>query len=284
MITLKTENESMRKFVTLVFAATLVITACGKGKEASREEEGTDDQEAQTTTAASATATAAPAAVPTGGGAPVSADAATISGTVKLTTPPPKMPTLQMAADPYCLSQHPAPVLDEEVVTGPGGELANVFVYIKQVNGNFPAPSTPVVIDQHGCQYRPHALALQVGQPLQIKNSDATLHNIHALPINNPQFNEGQPVQGMVSTKKFDKAEITPFRIKCDVHGWMKAFMAVMPHPFYSISQGNGAFTISNLPPGQYTIVAWHEKYGSQEQQITVAPKEAKAVNFTFKG
>jgi plastocyanin len=277
---------TMKKFITLLFAATLVISACGKGKEASREEEGEDDQEAQTRTAASATATTAPTAA-TGGGAaaaPVSADAATISGTVKLATAPPKMPVLQMAADPYCQSQHSAPVLDEEVVTGPGGELANVFVYIKQVNGNYPAPTTPVVIDQHGCQYHPHALAVQVGQPLQIKNSDATLHNIHALPNINPQFNVGQPVQDMVSTKKFDKAEITPFRIKCDVHGWMKAFMAVMPHPFYSISQGNGSFTISNLPPGQYTIVAWHEKYGSQEQQITVAPKESKAVNFTFKG
>jgi plastocyanin len=274
----------MKKFVTLLFAASLILSACGKGKEASREEEGTDDQEAQTATTASATT--APSAAPAGAGAAaaVSADAATISGTVKLATAPPKMPVLQMAADPYCQSQHPTPVLDEEVVTGPGGELANVFVYIKQVNGNYPAPSTPVVIDQHGCQYRPHALALQVGQPLQIKNSDATLHNIHALPNVNPQFNEGQPVQGMVSTKKFDKAEITPFRIKCDVHGWMKAFMAVMPHPFYSVSQGNGSFTISNLPPGQYTIVAWHEKYGSQEQQITVAPKESKAVNFTFKG
>ena len=181
---------TLKKFVSMLFALTLLFSVhCGKGKEASREEEGTDDQEAQTTTAASATATAAPAAAPTGGGAPVSADAATISGTVKLTTPPPKMPTLQMAADPYCQSQHSAPVLDEEVVTGPGGELANVFVYIKQVNGNFPAPSTPVVIDQHGCQYRPHALALQVGQPLQIKNRDrksTRLNSSHSLPSRMP--------------------------------------------------------------------------------------------------
>ena len=125
---------------------------------------------------------------------------------------------------------------------------------------------------------------LEVGQPLQIKNSDATLHNIHALPNVNSQFNEGQPVQGMVSTKKFDKAEITPFRVKCDVHGWMKAFMAVMPNPFYSVSQQNGAFTISGLPPGNYTVVAWHEKYGQQEQQVTVAPKESKTMSFTYKG
>ena len=190
-----------------------------------------------------------------------------------------------MAADPYCQSQHAsAPVKDEEVVVGPQGELANVFIYIKNVPGTYPTPSTPVVLDQHGCQYHPHAIMLQVGQPLQIKNSDATLHNIHALPVINSPFNEGQPVQGMVSTKKLDKAEITPFRIKCDVHGWMKAFMAVMPNPFYSVSADSGSFTISGLPPGSYTIVAWHEKYGQQEQPITVAPKESKTVAFTFKG
>ena len=270
----------MKKFVSMLFAASLVFAIhCGKGKEAKEEEEGTDDQALRTsaTTGTSSTAAAAaPAAV-------VSADAATITGTVKLAAAAPPLPTIQMSADPYCASQHAsAPVKDEEVVAGPGGELANVFVYIKQINGNFPAPSTPVVLDQRGCQYHPHMIPLQVGQPLQIKNSDATLHNIHALPVANSQFNEGQPVQGMVSTKHLDKVEITPFKVKCDVHGWMKAWMAVMPHPFYSVSQDNGSFTIANLPPGNYTLVAWHEKYGSKEQQITVAPKESKSVSFTF--
>jgi len=130
----------------------------------------------------------------------------------------------------------------------------------------------------------PHVQVVEVGQPLQIKNSDATLHNVHAMPNVNGQFNEGQPVQGMVSTKKFDKPEIQPFRIKCDVHGWMKSFMAVLPHPYHSVSQMNGSFTIGNLPPGTYTLTAWHEKYGTQEQQVTVGAKESKAVTFTFKG
>jgi hypothetical protein len=272
----------MKKFLNVLLAGALVLAvACGKGKEAKEEEEGTDDQALQTS--ATASTTAAAAAQPAAAAAP--ADAATITGTVKFQGTAPAMPVIQMAADPYCQSQHAsAPVKDEEVVVDSNGDLANVFIYVKNVPGSYPPPTTPVVLDQHGCQYHPHAVVLQVGQPLQIKNSDATLHNIHALPVINSSFNEGQPIQGMVSTKKLDKAEITPFRIKCDVHGWMKAFMAVMPHPFYSVSQGNGSFTISNLPPGQYTIVAWHEKYGSQEQQITVAPKESKAVNFTFKG
>jgi len=275
---------TMKKFVSLLFASTLVFSiACGKGKEASKADQGEDDEVAQTTTTSASTASGAPAATPAA--APVSADAATLTGTVKFEGAAPKMPTIQMSADPYCQSQHAsAPATEEDAVVGPAGELANVFVYIKDIKGNFAAPSSPVTIDQKGCQYHPHVNAVMVGQPLEIKNDDATLHNIHALPVNNSQFNEGQPVQGMVSTKKLDKVEMTPFKIKCDVHGWMKSYMAVMPHPFYSVSQSNGTFTISNLPPGQYTVVAWHEKYGQQEQQVTVGAKESKAVNFTFKG
>ena len=274
---------TMKKFVSLMFAITLVFSiACGKGKEASKEDEGEDDEQT-TTTAAASTASGAPAAAAPAAAA-VSADAATLTGLVKFEGAAPKMGNIQMSADPYCQSQHSTPATDEDVVAGPGGELANVFVYVKDIKGNFPAPSTPVVIDQKGCQYHPHVNAVMVGQPLQIKNDDATLHNVHAMPVANSQFNEGQPVQGMVSTKHLDKPEMTPFKIKCDVHGWMKSYMAVMPHPFYSVSQANGTFTISNLPPGQYTIVAWHEKYGQQEQQVTVGAKESKALNFTFKG
>jgi plastocyanin len=189
-----------------------------------------------------------------------------------------------MGADPYCASQHTTAAPDEEVVLGAGGELANVIVYVKEVAGNFPPPSTPAVLDQHGCQYRPHVTAVQVGQPVQIKNSDATLHNVHAMPEVNSQFNVGQPMQNMVETRKFDKAEVKPFRIKCDVHGWMKSYMAVLPHPYHAVSQPDGTFSIANLPPGSYTLVAWHEKFGQQEQQITVAAKESKQVAFTFKG
>ena len=274
---------TMKKFVSLLFASTLVFSiACGKGKEASKADQGEDD-ETQTAATTATTASGAPAAAPAA--APVSADAATLTGLVKFEGAAPKMASIQMSADPYCQSQHAsAPASDEDVVVGPGGELANVFVYIKDIKGNFPTPSSAVTIDQKGCQYHPHVNAVMVGQPLEIKNDDATLHNIHALPTANSQFNEGQPVQGMVSTKKLDKVEMTPFKIKCDVHGWMKSYMAVMPHPFYAVSQNNGTFTISNLPPGQYTVVAWHEKYGQQEQQVTVGAKESKALNFTFKG
>ena len=271
----------MKKFLALLYASTLLLAiACGGGKEtASKEDEGVDDQGPQTASAPAAggAAAAAPAANV--------ADAATITGVVKLEGAAPKMPAIQMSADPYCQSQHPggAGASDEEVVVGPAGELANVIVYVKNAPAGA-ALTTPAVLDQKGCQYHPHVQVLQVGQPLQIKNDDATLHNVHAMPNVNGQFNEGQPVQGMVSTKKFDKVEMVPFRIKCDVHGWMKSFMAVLPHPYHSVSQMNGTFSIGNLPPGTYTLTAWHEKYGTQEQQVTVGAKESKAVTFTFKG
>lgn len=269
----------LRKYLNLLFTLTLVFAiACGQGKEVVDEAElGEDDH-------------ALPAASTEGGGAapaaaaPAVADAATLAGVVKFEGGAPKMPPLQMGADPFCQAAHPTPALDEEVMVSPAGELANVIVFVKNAPGNYPPPANAALLDQSGCKYIPHVSAVQVGQTVEIRNSDATLHNVHAMPEVNSGFNEGQPVQGMVSKKKFDKAEMKPFRIKCDVHGWMKSYMAVLPHPFHSVSQQNGTFTIGNLPPGSYTLVAWHEKFGEQEQQITVGPNEQKQVSFTFRG
>jgi plastocyanin len=268
----------MKKFLTMMFALALLLAmACGGGQEVV-EAEGEDDQAPQTAAADTSGGTAAPAAATVA----VDPNAGSVTGLVKFEGAPPKMGNLQMSADSFCNAAHPAPVKDEEVVVGPGGELANVLVYVKNAPAT-PAPTTPAVLDQRGCQYHPHVSAVQVGQPLEIKNSDQTLHNVHAMPKINSAFNEGQPVP-MSSTKKFDKAEIEPFRIKCDVHGWMKSYIAVLPNGYHGVSQTNGQFSIANLPPGSYTLVAWHEKYGAQEQAVTVGPKEQKAVTFTFKG
>ena len=277
---------SLRKYLNLLFMLILVLAvACGGGKEVVEEEDLGEDDGAVQTSATGATVASDTGAAPAGGGAPAVANAATIAGVAKFeAAAAPKMPPLQMGADPFCASQHPTPALDEQVVVGAAGELANVIVYVKNPPaGNYPTPPA-TVLDQRGCKYIPHVNVVQVGQPIQIKNSDATLHNVHAMPKTNNGFNEGQPVQGMVSTKKFDKPEMTPFLIKCDVHGWMKSFMAVLPHPYHGVSQMNGTFNIANLPPGNYTLVAWHEKYGQQEQQVTVGASEQKAVTFTFKG
>lgn len=214
---------------------------------------------------------------------PASADASTLSGVVKFEGVAPKNPTIEMSGDPYCETHKTAaPVVDEEVLVSPAGELANVLVYVKDVKGTFPKPAKALLVDQKGCKYEPRVSAVQVNQTVAIRNSDSTLHNVHGMPETNEQFNVGQPVP-MTSTKVFDKAELKPFKLKCDVHGWMKSWMAVLPNPFYAVSQANGTFTIPNLPPGTYTVVAWHEKYGQQEQQLTVGPKETKALTFNFK-
>ena len=147
------------------------------------------------------------------------------------------------------------------------------------------APTTAFVFDQKGCHYSPHVFGVQVGQPIEIVNSDATLHNIHAMPKTNKEFNTAQPIQGMKTSHTFEAKEesvVIPF--KCDVHGWMNAFVGVLDHPYFAVTKNDGTFSIPNLPPGKYTLAAWHEKLGTQTLEVTVAAKESKSdANFTFK-
>lgn len=268
---------TLKRFLAALFSIMLVFAlACGGGGETAvdeEEEEEGEEAEVQETTA-TPEAGGAPAAAATGGG--------TISGTIKLEGTAPAMPTIQMAADPNCQAAHKTPVKTLDVVVGPAGELANVFVYVKDFKGAAPKSSGSLTLDQRGCLYYPHVSGLQVGQTLEIKNSDATLHNIHALPKVNREFNESQPVQGMISKKKLDKPEVM-VKFKCDVHAWMNAYMAVLPHPFFGTSNAQGTFTIANVPAGTYTVEAWHEKYGTQTQQVTVAEGQPVQVSFTFK-
>jgi hypothetical protein len=275
-----TEKETgmtLRKLLAACFAVMLVFTvACGRGGETALEDDEEIEEEEEN--GEEAATPGAPAAAPA-----ASADAGSVSGMVRLEGNPPALPAIQMAADPTCQAQHKTPVRVMDVVVGPTGELANVFVYIKDYRGAAPAPSSPAVLDQKGCLYIPHVFGVQVGQPLQIRNSDPTLHNIHALAKVNPEFNEGQPVQGMVSTKKFARPEVM-IRVKCDVHAWMNSYLGVLPHPYFGTSNNQGSFNIANVPPGTYTLEAWHEKYGTQTQQVTIGPKESKQVSFTFKG
>ena len=209
---------------------------------------------------------------------------AALTGKVNFTGTAPASETLSMNADPSCAAAHPEPVYAETVVANDNGTLRNVFVYVKTgLEGQtFPAPQASVTIDQKGCQYLPHVFGIQVGQTLEIVNSDPTLHNIHSLAKQSKQFNLGMPIQGMKFTKKFENSEIM-VKMKCDVHPWMSAYIGVLPHPFYGVSGTDGTFTIKDLPPGEYTIEAWHEKYGSQTQNVTVG-EEDTTVDFTFAG
>jgi plastocyanin len=210
------------------------------------------------------------------------ATAGAITGVVTLQGTPPPNPPINMSSDPYCMKLGAAttPVF---VVSDDSG-LENVFVYVKDGLGNlkFPVPSSPVVLDQKGCSYTPRVFGIQVGQSLDIVNSDETLHNIHALPMANREFNRGQALQGMKYTTTFTAPEVMlPF--KCDVHKWMNAWVGVLAHPFYATSGKAGAYEIAGLPPGTYTIEAWHEKLGTQTQQVTIGPKESKKISFVFK-
>lgn len=209
--------------------------------------------------------------------------ASDVTGSVKFSGTAPEREPISMAADPTCSAAHPDPVLSENVVVNDNGTLRNVFVYVKEgLEGKtFPVPTAPVTMDQKGCQYNPHVFGIQVGQPLEIINSDNTLHNVHSLAEKSKQFNLGMPLQGMKVTKKYESPEVMA-KFKCDVHPWMNAYAGVLTHPFFAASGADGTFAIKDLPAGSYVIEAWHEQYGAQTQNITVADGVPATVEFTF--
>jgi plastocyanin len=224
----------------------------------------------------------APAATPAGQRVDT-ATAGEVKGVVTLEGTAPANAPIRMNADPVCVKENKGDQ-SQETIMAADGKLANVFVYVKDGLGNYvyDTPTEPVTLDQKGCRYHPHVFGVRVGQPIQILNSDPTLHNIHATPKANSEFNNGQPIQGMKMTHTFDKPEVmVPF--KCDVHGWMNAYVGVMTHPYFAVTGADGTFSLRSLPPGTYTIEAWHEKLGTQTAQVTIGAKETKDANFTFK-
>lgn len=213
------------------------------------------------------------------------ATAANITGTVKFIGTKPKMDRIVMSGDAYCKTAHASTVYSDEVVVNDNNTLKFVYVYVKKgLEGKtFPVPSTPVVFDQLGCIYTPHVAAVQTKQEILVRNSDGVLHNVNAKPKNNRGFNFGQPVKGMETKKTFDNPEVM-IPVKCDVHPWMHGWIGVQNHPYASVTDDKGVFSLNNLPPGTYEIEAWHEKFGTSIQTITVGAKENKTLEFTFKG
>lgn len=211
--------------------------------------------------------------------------ASSITGTVTFDGKVPTLRPLTMSADPVCERKHsgkPAP--NEALVLGSGNTMANIMVWVSKglpAGKTWPAPKTPVVLDQNGCVYKPHVMGIMVGQPYKILNSDGVLHNVHTLPKVNKTFNMGMPAARKEATTTFDKPE-PMFQIKCDVHPWMSAYIGVFTHPFYSVTSTDGKFTISGLDPGTYEISAWHERLGTQTASITVGANETKSQNFKF--
>lgn len=252
---------SMRKASVLLTLGVLpFVTACGGG---------------ETPQQTPPPATAAPAAAQTGSGS--------LSGKVTYDGAVPAAEKVKLSADPKCAAMHKDGLQKQSIEVKDGG-LANVLVYVKTgISGSHSAPTEAAVLDQHGCNYTPHVLAVQAGQPIKIRNSDDTLHNIHPRPSVNTEFNIGQPRQGMESTKTFDKPEIK-IAVGCDVHPWMRSYIHVLSHPFFALSGPDGSFEIKGLPAGEYEIEAVHEKLPSVTAKVTVKDGEAAKLDLTLKG
>lgn len=220
----------------------------------------------------------------TGGGGnnfDMSKATSTVSGKIAFMGTAPPNDKIQMSSDPYC-NMHAADYPTAETVKVSDGGLENVIVYVSNglpAGQSYATPSDPVEINQQNCHYIPHVFTIMTNQPLNVKNSDMTLHNIHMFSEKNPQFNVGQPVQNMVSSTKFGMAELFP--IRCDVHKWMGAFTGVFDHPFHTVSKAGGAFELK-LPPGNYEVTAWHEKYGKKTMMVMVGDNDKKELGFTF--
>jgi plastocyanin len=222
---------------------------------------------------------AAPAATAPAATAIDPATAASLSGTVKFEGAAPKAAVIDMSQDAACKGPNTA----ENIVVS-DGNLANVFVYVKEGLGNrtFDVPKEPVLVDQHGCKYHPHALGVMAGQTVKIINSDPTTHNIHPTPKDNREWNESQAPQSAPLEKVFTREEIM-LPVKCNQHPWMRMFVSVVKNPFYAVSGPDGKFEIKGLPPGDYTLAFVQEKLGEQDVKVTLAAKDSKTVDVSFK-
>jgi plastocyanin len=220
----------------------------------------------------------------TGGAAPAAAidpaTVGTISGTVNFAGTPPPMTAIDMSQEGDCAAGYGASGPMTEEVVAANGKLANVFVRLTNVSGA-PAATGAVTLDQHNCRYTPHVLGVQVGQDLKITNSDNLLHNINASPTDNRGFNISQPRAGIESTQRFALAEVM-IPVKCDVHGWMQAYIGVVSHPYFATSGPDGSFRISNVPAGDYVMEAWHERYGVQTANVTVTAQGTVEASFNY--
>jgi hypothetical protein len=203
-----------------------------------------------------------------------------VSGKVMFKGKPPEIAAVPMGA-PECQAQHSEPVSDPSLAVSDKGELQNVIISIDGVAGPFRTMTTPAVLDQKGCMYEPHVLAAQIGQPMLIRNDDPFLHNVHSLATVNEAFNFGQPNKDPGKPVPPMKAP-EQFRVKCDVHPWMSAYIQVFEHPYFAVSKADGTFTIENVPPGTYKLTAWHERFGQQQKDVTVEAGKPLTVDLTF--
>jgi hypothetical protein len=250
-------------YIIVTAALAIALVSCGKKED---------------TTSETPAATTAPAGQPVD-----AATAGSITGTIKLDGTAPTPGKISMAAEAYCAQQHPTPVPAEDVVVGPGGVLANAVVYISDDMSKYAVTisSTPATIDQKGCMYHPHVVAMVAGQQLQITNSDATTHNIHPLPKDNAEWNVSQPPGSAPMMKTWGRPE-DAIAVKCNVHPWMKSYMFAFKNNFFAVTGADGKYSIANVPPGTYTVTVWQEKYGNKTTSVTVPAKGTATGDVSF--
>ena len=207
----------------------------------------------------------------------------TLSGHVKYDGKAPKPKKLRMDADPVCGASHSGIVYGESFKMAPDGSMAEAIVYLKKVAYSGGVPSTPAILDQKGCIYEPHVFGMVAGQELLIKNSDATLHNIHSMPKVNKEFNFAMPKVVKEKKTTFKKSEPAPFYIKCDVHPWMRTWVLVSDHPYFAVTDKSGNFSIKDIPAGTYEVVCWQEKFKKKPLTATVTIGSGDTTqDFTF--
>ena len=211
------------------------------------------------------------------------ATAAKLSGTVRFTGKPPEAKRISMDAEEACEKLNPQPVLNATVVTGVNGSLANALVYIKSgLEGKtFEPPKEAVVIDQKGCMFVPRVVPLRANQTLSVKNSDPVSHNIHPRPTNNREWNQQQPPGSPDLERRFPRPEIM-IPVRCNVHSWMRAWIAVLDHPWFAVTKEDGTFDWPSVPPGDYTVAVWHETLGELTEKVTLAPRGTGNVEFRY--
>lgn len=269
-----TDSVRARRLLVLLMTLSLLAlsVACGSSDDEADDEDNSNGTE---------TAAAVPYKV--------TGNEGSVTGTINFTGAAPAVKPISMDADPACASSNPNAHAEDAVVND--GKLQNVFVYVKDgktadgksITGlSFDAPAPKATLDQHGCQYHPHVLGMTTAMTFEVTNSDQTTHNVHPSPKSNQEWNQSQPSGAPPITQKFLRPEIVP--VKCNQHPWMKAYVAVQRNPFFAVSGADGKFEIKGLPPGTYTIAAWHEKFGEKTQSVTVAAKEAKTQDFSYDG
>jgi hypothetical protein len=265
------ERARFRLILIAVVSLLALFAACGKGGDEDVEEEGGESGGGVATTPYKA-----------------SGNEGTITGKVAFNGTPPAPQPIDMNADAACARGNPNAVVETVVVKD--GKLQNVFIYIKdgttsdnkKITGfAFPVPTEPVTLDQHGCHYVPHVLGIQTNQKFLVINSDPTSHNVNVQGNNNPKWNNSQGPNAPPIEQKFVRTE-TLIPVKCNQHPWMKSYIGVLSHPFFAVSGPDGSFTLKDVPPGKYTVVAWHERYGEKTMEVNVAAKGSATADFSY--